>query len=454
MKWFVFLVIFCFFLNSYAAEEKVTSEDFSKKSTRIKFLDDEELYSAFVDLMTGRKRPEIHGAHLSFFNQNRGSSLFLPENLANHLKKAFEKFIDIIDPDRLFLLKENTEAILAQDDKFWINLANKFEQTNRLDLFREIQRLAVVNYIEMKKTVSMFELSADLDTNLLFFPTTVDYSPSSNQQRKGAIEIQSLIAYAKQIREQVEDSEAFSVFLKRSPVSVESRREKIRALLAKNFWILSADPNFNKMSEFSRMNWVITHFLRKMAWKNLLELRDYSVNVLRSLFSTLDPHSSFLSSDEAETYSSYSSGQFSGIGVRLEPSFLGVRVFSVIRGGPSIHCLRSGDLILWAKEKKRVEYFSGLSLSAVISRLKGKVDSMVEIGVMAADQKTQFSCLIERKNFNSNNVENSSPLVVKREGRGLGIIKLNDFNKLLSSSFRDTLREMNCEINQNSEKCC
>lgn len=109
---------------------------------------------------------------------------------------------------------------------------------------------------------------------------------------------------------------------------------------------------------------------------------------LNSYTTSLDPHTNYLAPEASDDFKQSMSGHFEGIGAQLQRTESGVKVTSIISGGPvwKEKSLEVGDLILKvsADGKKYVDVV-GMRLDEVIKHIKGPKGTMVTLTVKKTD---------------------------------------------------------------------
>ena len=101
-------------------------------------------------------------------------------------------------------------------------------------------------------------------------------------------------------------------------------------------------------------------------------------SAMPQILSELDPHSSYISADDAEESTDELKGSFSGIGVRFTMQGDTVNVMNVIKGGPSERVgILPGDRIIAADDSTLI----GLGNRDVMKRLRGPKNSKVKLTV-------------------------------------------------------------------------
>ena len=101
-------------------------------------------------------------------------------------------------------------------------------------------------------------------------------------------------------------------------------------------------------------------------------------SAMPQILSELDPHSSYISAEDAEESTDELKGSFSGIGVRFTMQGDTVNVMNVIKGGPSERVgILPGDRIIAADDSTLI----GLENRDVMKRLRGPKNSKVKLTV-------------------------------------------------------------------------
>ncbi|MCR4995594.1 MAG: S41 family peptidase [Bacteroidales bacterium] len=97
------------------------------------------------------------------------------------------------------------------------------------------------------------------------------------------------------------------------------------------------------------------------------------------ILSELDPHSSYISSNDAEETGAELKGSFSGIGVRFTLQKDTVNVMNIIKGGPSEKVgVLAGDRIIAADDSSLV----GMTDKEIMKRLRGPKNSKVKLTIL------------------------------------------------------------------------
>ena len=120
------------------------------------------------------------------------------------------------------------------------------------------------------------------------------------------------------------------------------------------------------------------------------KLLEYAI---RGMLSGLDPHSSYLSSDEYQELRVGTSGRFGGLGIEvgMEDGF--VKVISPIDDTPAQRAgLRAGDLIIRLDDKP----VKGMTLNEAVNLMRGKPGSEIALTIVREGLEKPFAVTIVR----------------------------------------------------------
>ena len=149
---------------------------------------------------------------------------------------------------------------------------------------------------------------------------------------------------------------------------------------------------------------------------------------VKGMVNSLDPHSTYIPADRAEDVKDQYQGSFGGIGIVFEVPNDTARVISPVAGGPSEEVgVMAGDRIVGIEDSSAV----GLSSNEIQNRLKGEVDTEVQMTVYRPTVKERFSFTITREKIETQSVR--SPYMVDDK---TGYISINRFTMKTHEEFR------------------
>lgn len=114
---------------------------------------------------------------------------------------------------------------------------------------------------------------------------------------------------------------------------------------------------------------------------------------VKGMLQGLDPHSTFMTSDEYKEMQETTSGEFFGVGIEISLENGQVIVVAPIEDTPAFRAgLQPGDVILSIDGQPAQE----LSLQEVVSRIRGAKGTEVELNILHSDAKTPQTVRITR----------------------------------------------------------
>ena len=124
-----------------------------------------------------------------------------------------------------------------------------------------------------------------------------------------------------------------------------------------------------------------------------INVNDLVEDAMPTILSELDPHSSYISANDAEESTEDLKGSFSGIGVRFTVQKDTVNVMNVIKGGPSEKFgVLAGDRIIAADDSTLI----GLENRDIMKRLRGPKNSKVKLTIVRHGHKKPLTITVVR----------------------------------------------------------
>src|SRR5690606_17462886 len=168
---------------------------------------------------------------------------------------------------------------------------------------------------------------------------------------------------------------------------------------------------------------------------------DLAESAILSMLRNLDPHSTYISAEEAESVQQSYQGSFGGIGIWFEilrndddPSDDTVRVVSIISDGPSEKAgLMPGDRIVSIADSSAI----GLTENEVTSKLKGKIGTQVKIEVKRRGVQEPIPFTLTRDEIPLYTVDTSYML-----DDATGYLRISRFSMATYDEFMDHVREL------------
>lgn len=127
-------------------------------------------------------------------------------------------------------------------------------------------------------------------------------------------------------------------------------------------------------------------------------------NAVRGMVAALDPHSSFLDSEEFEEIRLSTMGSYPGVGIEVAAQDNVVKILRPIEGSPAeLAGIRAGDLIL-----KIDDVGVGGDVSAAIGSMRGKAGSVVKLTIRRPSTNEMLDFSLERAHVEVHSVAQKS----------------------------------------------
>lgn len=168
-----------------------------------------------------------------------------------------------------------------------------------------------------------------------------------------------------------------------------------------------------------------------------VDIQNLVEQAMPQILGELDPHSSYISAQDAQTANDDLRGSFSGIGVQFTIRKDTIHVNNVIKGGPSERVgLMAGDRIIAINGNPYVG--DSVSNEETMHRLKGPKDSKVKLTVLRHGEKKDFT--ITRGDIPVKSIEATYMLTPK-----LGYIRVKSFGETTYAEMLTSLARLQQE---------
>lgn len=109
--------------------------------------------------------------------------------------------------------------------------------------------------------------------------------------------------------------------------------------------------------------------------------------ITRSLFLAMDPHSDYISEEQASNFEMSMSANLQGVGLALKEDELGAKIIKVVKNGPAEKSgkFKKNDIITKVNGKS----ISNMSVNDVVELIRGDKGSKVKLSVTRIDSKTK-----------------------------------------------------------------
>ncbi len=161
-----------------------------------------------------------------------------------------------------------------------------------------------------------------------------------------------------------------------------------------------------------------------------VEVKDLIESAIQGMLNSLDPHSTFLNTDDLNELKIQTKGEFGGLGIEVTLENGLVKVISPIDDTPADRAgIKSGDLITHIDG----EAVMGLSLSEAVTLMRGKVGSKISLTIKRRDESLKINivrAIIELKS------------VKYRLEDNIGYLRVSSFNQKVDEEIKKAIKQM------------
>ncbi|HET6467370.1 MAG TPA: S41 family peptidase [Geminicoccaceae bacterium] len=162
-------------------------------------------------------------------------------------------------------------------------------------------------------------------------------------------------------------------------------------------------------------------------------------SAINGMLSALDPHSGYLDTDRYRDMQVQTRGEFGGLGIEVTMENGLVKVVSPIDETPAFRAgIAAGDFITHIDG----EPVLGLTLSEAVEKMRGPVDSKIDLRLLRSGREEPFEVSLARA------VIKISPVRARVEDT-VGYLRLTTFNEQTSSIMRDKIAELKTQLGDN-----
>jgi len=338
-------------------------------------------------------------------------------------EKVFNTFLENLDPYKRYFYMSDIEEF----SKFKYTIDDDFKNPN-LDFFdlvyeRYNNRMSESEKIFSKILSKPFDFSKDEVCECDF--EILDYVQTKEElydRWRKLLKIYVIENYHNEIEDDLRMLEKDSNFQLRDPALIEKEsRESLSETMIQNYRFVS--------KEMQRSDW-------------------FSVYI-NSFLSQYDPNTSYLDPDSKDRFDVDMSGNYAGIGARLQKKIDKVEITEVISGGPAWrdNILEKGDAILKVRQDNEDEPVSILNmrLSEAVKLIKGKKGTKVHLTVKKVDGSiSEVTVKRDIVQLEETYIKSS---IVEKDNNNYGIINIPKFYiDFDNQNNRDAAKDLRNEI--------
>ena len=344
-------------------------------------------------------------------------------------EKVFDTFLENLDPYKRYFYASDIEEF----SKYKYLIDDAFKNPN-LDFFELVYKRYTKRMLESEKIFNDI-LSKPFDFNKNEVCECdfeeLDYVKTKDQlfdRWRKLLKIYVIENYHNEIEDDLRKSKEDSDFILRNPVLIEKKtRETLKETMQQNYAFIS--------EEMQRSDW-------------------FSVYI-NSFVSQYDPNTSYLDPESKDRFDVDMSGNYAGIGARLQKKIDKVEITEVISGGPAWrdNILEKGDAILKVRQDNEDEPVGILNmrLSEAVKLIKGKKGTKVHLTVKKVDGSvTEVTVKRDIVLLEETYIKSS---IVEKDNNTYGLINIPKFYiDFDNQSNRDAAKDLRTEIERLKEE--
>ena len=344
-------------------------------------------------------------------------------------EKVFYTFLENLDPYKRYFYASDIEEF----SKYKYLIDDAFKNPN-LDFFELVYKRYTKRMLESEKIFNdilskPFDFNKDEVCECDF--EELDYVKTKDQlfdRWRKLLKIYVIENYHNEIEDDLRKSKDDSDFILRNPVLIEKKtRESLKETMQQNYSFIS--------EEMQRSDW-------------------FSVYI-NSFVSQYDPNTSYLDPESKDRFDVDMSGNYAGIGARLQKKIDKVEITEVISGGPAWrdNSLEKGDAILKVRQDDEDEPVGILNmrLGEAVKLIKGKKGTKVHLTVKKVDGSvTEVTVKRDIVLLEETYIKSS---IVEKDNNTYGLINIPKFYiDFDNQSNRDAAKDLRTEIERLKEQ--
>ena len=344
-------------------------------------------------------------------------------------ENVFNKFLENIDPYKRYFYSYDIEEF----SEFKYSIDDAFKNPN-LDFFelvyaRYMQRMSESEKIFNEILSKPFDFSKDEVFESDF--EALDYVQSKTElydRWRKLLKIYVIENYHNEVEDDLKKIESDSTFQVRNKEIIEKEtRESLIETMNQNYRFVA--------EEMERSDWLSIY--------------------INSFVSQYDPNTSYLDPESKDRFDIDMSGNYAGIGARLQKKIDKVEITEVISGGPvwRDNILEKGDAILKVRQDDEQEAVNILTmrLSEAVKLIKGKKGTKVHLTVKKVDGS--ISEVTVKRDIVQLEETYIKSTIVEKDNNEYGIINIPKFYiDFDNQSNRDAAKDLRIEIERLKEQ--
>ncbi|MBM3590348.1 MAG: S41 family peptidase [Alphaproteobacteria bacterium] len=165
-------------------------------------------------------------------------------------------------------------------------------------------------------------------------------------------------------------------------------------------------------------------------------------SAVSGILSSLDPHSSFLNSEDLKEMSIHTKGEFGGVGIEITTEMSVAKVVSAIDDTPAYRAgIKSGDYIIRIDGKSSY----GMKIDEIVKKIRGKPNTPVKLTIFRKGEKEPLEKTIIRR------IIKIKPIKAKRFN-DVAYIKITTFSEKTFENLQSELKKLKTLIGEKNLK--
>jgi carboxyl-terminal processing protease len=316
-------------------------------------------------------------------------------------ENVYMSYLENIDGQHRFFLKSDINAFNSYRYLIDDEIKNTQVEFFNLSFEKLMERMSQVEGFYKSLLETPFDFSIKDEINLDF--KKASYANNLTELRaiwRKRLKLNALERFTSKKDEEIQKLEKDATYVMKTDNELE---EKAREIISENM-----DAFFERYNDLNRKDW-------------------FSIYI-NSIVLQFDPHTSYLAPSDKDRFDASMSGEFEGIGARLQKRNQEVKIVEVISGGPvwRDELLEIGDIILKvAQPNKEAVDISGMRLDDSIKLIKGPKGTQVILTIKHVDgaiedvKVTRDVVILEETYARS--------FLIKDEKESFGLIELPKF---------------------------
>jgi len=276
-------------------------------------------------------------------------------------ENAYMSYLENIDGQHRFFLKSDINSFNSYRHLIDDEIKNTQVEFFNLSFEKLMERMSQVEGFYKSLLETPFDFSIKDEINLDF--KKASYANNLTELRsiwRKRLKLNALERFTSKKDEEVQKLEIDVSYVMKTDSELEV---KAREIISENM-----DSFFERYNDLNRKDW-------------------FSIYI-NSIVLQFDPHTSYLAPNDKDRFDASMSGEFEGIGARLQKRNQEVKIVEVISGGPvwRDELLEIGDIILKvAQPNKEAVDISGMRLDDSIKLIKGPKGTQVILTIKRVD---------------------------------------------------------------------